>query len=438
MFGSLLYAYYAFALISTPINDYLMGDMGEFISISYLPLALLMAISFTKSLSMQIPRGFASLLVWFGVITLITMFHLAQGLNIFLIKYPFFLLFALVLSRNIRDEHVRGLVNITFACSCLYFLVGAVLWYVNVYGQLITPASFTQKMLFHKQDYTIVLTLLSGIFLFDLVMSDKEMPWRKLRMVISAVILTTGVTVFYIKSLIVIGVTSIVLLDLLRVRRSRPYLVMGALTIFTVFLTHEFIVVSRILPDHITSYVAWMFDDRLLSAESGRYVDSLGMRVAIFYENFGALTANLGNAAVGIGRNTAVDMEYLSRVSGQTHSLPTQLESGALTILVYTGVVGMLGYLFMYWAGFRIWRRASMKYNIEGLPLFATAVSINVALFSSNVFQDNLSSVTWCWLGILWYFAHKGWRFGDVKRKPELQLNSRRDSVPVFARRYGR
>lgn len=436
MFGSLLYAYYALALISTPINDYLMGDMGEFISISYIPLALLMAISLTKSLSMQIPRGFAYLLVWLGVITLIAMFHLTQGLNVFIIKYPFFLLFALVLSRNIRDEHVRVLVNITFSCSCLYFMVGAILWYVNVHGELITPASFTQKMLFHKQDYTIVLTLLSGIFLFDLVMSDKEMPWRKLRMVISAVILATGVAIFYIKSLIVIGVLSIVLLYMLRVRRARPYLVAGGLTILMVYSAHEFIIVSRILPDHITSYVAWMFDDRLLSAESGRYVDSLGMRVAIFYENLGAFTTNLGNVVVGIGRNTAVNVEYLSRISGQTHSLPTQLESGALTILVYMGVIGMLGYLFMYWTGFRTWREVSAEYNIEELPLFATALSINVALFSSNVFQDNLSSVTWCWLGILWYFAHKRWRFRDVKRKPELRLNSRRDSVPAFVWRY--
>jgi hypothetical protein len=75
------------------------------------------------------------------------------------------------------------------------------------------------------------------------------------------------------------------------------------------------------------------------------------------------------------------------------------------------------------------------KYEMETIPLFATATAINVALFASNVFQDNLSSVTWCWLGVLWYFAHKRWRLQATSRERTWQLHPRHEPVGALARR---
>lgn len=397
-----LLVYYALALVCSPLNRLIFGDYASVVSISYVPLVILLASYALQSLRLGIDQSLALLFVGIGGIAVIAAIHLTGTFDPFLLKFPLFYLLALLVAVNTTKADARAIVRVTYLCATLYVIVGVPLWYRNVASGVLTPASFSEAMFFQKQDYTVVLTLLTGLFLHDLLLSNEHTRRRRYVMLLQATAIVIGATLFYIKSLFVVVGGSIVALWLLGVRRARKYVIAMLLGVVVLYATYERLILSDLLPDQVVAYIAWLFDDRYLTSDGARSLDTLTMRLAILADNFDAMKSRISSILFGIGTNTAADASFISYLSGREGDLPIEMESGILQIFVYTGAAGLAIVLASYVYGFKAWAASRARFLTPETDDFSRIACANLALLTSNIFQDNLASVTWYWLGLMW------------------------------------
>jgi len=127
------------------------------------------------------------------------------------------------------------------------------------------------------------------------------------------------------------------------------------------------------------------------------------MRLAILADNFDEMRSQFTSLLFGIGTNTAADASFISYLSGREGDLPIEMESGILQVFVYTGAVGLCTVLASYGYALRMWVKARSRLHGVTTDIFSRVAVVNLALLTSNIFQDNLASITWYWLGLLWY-----------------------------------
>jgi hypothetical protein len=401
--GAALLSYYVLSLTSSPLNQFFLGDYGTIVSVSYVPLVVLLGVYGLRLLlkgldsSLALPLG--SVMAVFGI----CLAHSTGSFDPFLIKCPLFFVFALLVAVNATAADIRMITRATYVCAVVYLGVGIPLWYLNVVLGVLVPTSFSEAMFFQKQDYTVVLTLVAGMFLYELLLSEESDTRRRYLMVFQIVAVVIGTLFFYIKSLFVVIVFSIMALWVLGVRRARKYVLGMGVGFAALYLTYEQLMLLDWLPDQVVAYIAWLFDDRFVSTEGARSLDTLTMRLAILEDNLEAMRGRLSNLLFGIGTNTAAHASFVSYLSGRERDLPLEMESGILQVFVYTGFVGLCVFLFSYLYGFKVWATARRNRADPAMAVFSLVVAVNLALLASNIFQDNLASVTWYWLGLLWY-----------------------------------
>lgn len=399
----ILLVYYLLALTCSPLNRLVFGDFETAVSVSYFPLVVLLVAYGLQFLARGFDRALVYLMLGFAVVTAIAIGHTVSSFDPFLIKCPLFFLFTILVAANSTDYDIRAITRVTSICAAIYVFVGIILWYANVYGELLTPASFAEAMFFKKQEYTVMLTLLAGMCLYELLLAGGAARRRRRVLLLQAGAIAIGMTLFYIKSLLVILVVSTSALWLLGVKSARRYVLAMGAGLIALYLTYEQLILLGWFPEHVVAYVAWLFDDRFVTVEGARNLDTLTMRLAILTDNFDAMRDRLSSIFFGIGTNTAAHASFTSYLSGRERDLPIEMESGLLQVFVYLGSVGFVIYLLSYFYAFGVWMNARRRCSAESLTLFSQVVAVNLALLASNIFQDNLASVTWYWLGLLWY-----------------------------------
>jgi hypothetical protein len=398
-----LLVYYVLALTCSPLNRLLFGDFETSVSVSYAPLVFIFAIYGLRLAAYGLDRTLTLLVIGLILVTGISVGHSISSIDPFLVKCPLFFLFAILVAANTTEADVRAITRVTYGCAVVYVCVGIARWYTSVYGELLTPASFSEAMFFKKQEYTVMLTLLAGMSLYELLLSGFPSRGRRALLAFQVGAVVIGMTLFYIKSLLVVIAVSTLALWLLGVKRARRYVVAMGLGLGVLYFTYERLILLGSFPEHVVAYVAWLFDDRLLTVEGARNLDTLTMRLAILTDNFEEMRQHATSMMFGIGTNTAANASFTSYLSGRERDLPVELESGLLQMFVYIGSVGLGVFLFSYLYAFRVWARARRRSSAKSMAMFSQVIAVNLALLASNIFQDNLASVTWYWLGLLWF-----------------------------------
>ncbi|WP_334050106.1 hypothetical protein [Alteromonas gracilis] len=143
------------------------------------------------------------------------------------------------------------------------------------------------------------------------------------------------------------------------------------------------------VPDILVSLHAFYFTEHYLSSSQFRALDTVIIRQIIFESNIDALFSGLSSFLFGHGYNAAAGINYDSLGSWYNTEIGGAYESGLLFFLCNFGVLGCLGFgLFIY--------------RILSNTHFGPFKTIFLALLFSNLFQDNVGSLFWLFMGLAW------------------------------------
>ncbi|MBC7010670.1 hypothetical protein BIZ38_19685 [Pseudoalteromonas sp. BZK2] len=129
--------------------------------------------------------------------------------------------------------------------------------------------------------------------------------------------------------------------------------------------------------------------EHLFSTYDLRKLDTFYVRVFLFEENFRVLISDVSNTLFGYGYNPVEGLVYKSETTWFSQEMSNVYESGVLYIIANSGVSGFMLFSIVFYCSIK---------NNKSLSAF-----IFISLLLSNIFQDNMNSIFWLFLGFALY-----------------------------------
>jgi hypothetical protein len=307
--------------------------------------------------------------------------------NIFYILLSLSLAICIHTNSNSGEILLKRIVFVFIVATCI--LVFQFIQKVVIGG--VSIANFNHLMFFYKQEYTMFYTVVISCLAYYYFETYK-----------SRYLIYSGLVTFFC---ILVGIKSIlfVLLCLFisvylfkNLTKGLKLLIYGLIATLVLFYSFP------ILFESIMPFVEYFFGGSGgFDKVNYRNLETLFVREYIISENLNLIFNNWITILFGTGVNAVKGGVYVSEYTNLIIDAPKALESGLLFFLVHSGLLGTIIILFLF-----IYPFISMNINTNRVAPQSLNSSPKIyiyvlfSIFCSNIFQDNVSTLTWIFLGL--------------------------------------
>jgi hypothetical protein len=379
------------SFFSVTINELVLSGTGY--SIIYPFVLVFYALAIKHIINNTIAKSFKIYSILILLLIVIFTINFLLSKNPDSLKNIFYLLLSLSVAICLHKDSRSGQIIIKGMVPC-FIVVTAIVFYKFFVEVLLggsSIANFNHLMFFYKQECTLFYSVVISCIAYYYFEGHQK------KFLVYWLLITLFCVLVGIKSILFVSACLFLAPLLFKNIKSVLFLLLCILIVSQVVYFNFPSIFEPVRP----------FFEYFFLAESGfdtedyRRLETLFIRHYIISENLIAIFDSWVTIAFGTGINAVEGQIYTSEYTSLVIDAPSALESGLLFFFVYGGFFGATILLYLFIAPFILMSKDKIRIahqSIDSSPKIY--IYMLFSIFCSNVFQDNVSTLTWVVLGL--------------------------------------